>query len=175
RSDARIPVEVRTPSIAPAEGRVPPVPFQSIGGPHSLAPLMGAYDSLLERVMPPSLLLSDRGELVHAVANAGRFLRHRDGRQGLDVVDLVDAELKLVLVGSLKRALGEQGPIVYSNVRLADSDGERLYKITVQKLANRSSGAPYLLVSFEATADRPSTVAMPVEIDNATRDQLRVL
>src|SRR5581483_8348318 len=128
RSDARIPVEVRAPTIAPADGRSAPLPFASVTGRHSLAQLMGAYDSLLERVMPPSLLLSDRGELVHAFANAGRFLRHRDGRQGLDVLDLVDAELKLVLVGGMKRALAQEGALVYSNVRLADGDGERLYK-----------------------------------------------
>jgi two-component system CheB/CheR fusion protein len=180
RSDTRIPVEVRAPSVAPADGRSGPVPFTSVSGRHSLAQLMGAYDSLLERVMPPSLLLSDRGELVHAFANAGRFLHHRDGRQGLDVVDLVDAELKLVLVGGLKRALTEQAAIVYNNVRLADSDGERVYKITIQKIPNRSSGAPYLLVSFEAAAkpDGASAAATqiePVEIDNASRDQLRVL
>jgi len=180
RSDARIPVEVRGPSIAPPDGRSATLPFPSIGGRHSLAQLMGAYDSLLDRVMPPSLLLSDRGELVHAFANAGRFLRHRDGRQGLEVLDLVDPELKLVLVGGLKRALAQEGALVYSNVRLADSDGERLHKVTIQKIPNRSTGAPYLLVSFEAALQTDGSTAVPapveqVEIDHASRDQLRVL
>jgi two-component system, chemotaxis family, CheB/CheR fusion protein len=176
RSDARIPVEVRAPSISAGDGRVPPAPFQVLNGRHSLAQLMGAYDSLLERVMSPSLLLGGQGELVHAFAGAGRFLHHRDGRQGLDVVDLVDPDLKLVLVGGLKRALSEQGAIVYSNVRLGDGDGERFYKVTIQKIPNRNSGAPYLLVSFEAAgeADRRGAEAQ-VEIDNASRDQLRVL
>src|SRR4029079_18833176 len=116
------------------------------------------------------------GELVHAFAGAGRFLHHRDGRQGLGVVDLVDPDLKLVLVGGLKRALSEHGAIVYSNVRLGDREGERFYKVTLQKIPNRNSGAPYLLVSFEAAGpvDRPSADAQ-VEIDNASRDQLRVL
>jgi two-component system, chemotaxis family, CheB/CheR fusion protein len=176
RSDARIAVEMRAPPVSVPEGRVVSSPLQSMGGRHSLGQLMGAYDSLLERVMPPSLLLSDRGELVHTFASAGRFLHHRDGRQGLDVLDLVDAELKMVLVGGLKRALGEQHAIVYSNVRLADSDGDRLYKVTIQKIPNRSSGAPYLLVSFEAgQTEKPTTAAAQVEIDNASRDQLRIL
>jgi two-component system CheB/CheR fusion protein len=176
RSDARIPVEIRAPAISPADGRVASVPLPSVGGRHSLGQLMGAYDSLLERVMSPSLLLSDHGELVHAFAGAGRFLHHRDGRQGLDVVDLVDPDLKLALVGGLKRALTEHGAVVYSNVRLGDSDGERFYKVTIQKIPNRNSGAPYLLVSFEAAGhvDRPTPEAQ-VEIDNASRDQLRVL
>src|SRR4029079_10863753 len=124
RSDARIPVEVRVPSISPADGRVVPVPFPSLSGRHPLGQLMGAYDSLLERVMSPSLLLGDHGKHVHSFAGAGRFLHHRDGRQGLGVVDLVDPDLKLVLVGGLKRALSEHGAIVYSNVRLGDSEGE---------------------------------------------------
>ena len=80
-------------------------------GGYSLSQLVATYDSLLERFMPPSLLLDDRGHLVHAFGGASRLLRQRDGRQGLDVLDLVGDELKMVLVGGIKRALSEGGPI----------------------------------------------------------------
>ena len=108
--------------------------------------------------MPPSLLLSDRGELIHAFAGAGRFLHHRDGRQALDVFELVDPELKMVLIGGLRRALTEPAAIVYRSVRLPESDGDRLYKVTIQRIANRSSGTPHLLVSFEASAAERSSL-----------------
>ena len=52
------------------------------------------YDALLEETMPPSLLVTERGELVHAIGGAARFLRVRDGRQSLDVLDLVDTDLQ---------------------------------------------------------------------------------
>ena len=43
----------------------------------------------------PSLLVNERGELVHAFGGASRFLQVRDGRQGLDVLEMVDAELRM--------------------------------------------------------------------------------
>ena len=47
-------------------------PSQPPGGRYSLSQLLGTYDALLERVMPPSLLVSERGELIHAFAGASR-------------------------------------------------------------------------------------------------------
>src|SRR3569623_915907 len=73
----------------------------------SLTHLLGTYDTLLEETMPPSLLVTDRGELIHAFGGASRFLRPRDGRQGLDVLDVVDRDLKMVLVGGLQRTNDE--------------------------------------------------------------------
>ena len=67
--------------------------------------------------MPPSLLVNDRGELVHAFGGASRFLKPRDGRQGLDVVDQVDDQLKPLLTGGLRRALLSPTPIAFKNVR----------------------------------------------------------
>src|SRR6185312_16086556 len=101
RSDARIPVDTRLQPASLALPRVPAVSFQPPTGRYSLSQLLGTYDALLEKVMPPSLLVNDRAELIHAFGGASEFLRHRDGRQGLDVLELVDNDLKMVLVGGL--------------------------------------------------------------------------
>ena len=85
RSDARIPVDPRL--SPPPVTRTALPPFQPAGGRYSLSQLLGTYDALLERTMPPSLLVNERAELVHAFGGAGAFLQHRDGRQGLDVLE----------------------------------------------------------------------------------------
>ncbi len=177
RGDARIPIDARIHPVTPAESRVSILPFQASGGRQSLSQLLGTYDALLERVMPPSLLISERGDLIHAFAGAGRFLHHRNGRQALDVLELVDAELKMILVGGLKRALTEPAAIVYRSVRLRESDGDHLYKISIQRVANRASGAPHLLVSFEPSegGEQAAPVLAPIEMDEVTREQLRAM
>jgi two-component system CheB/CheR fusion protein len=176
-SDPRMPVDMRLHTPAQAEPRVPvgtlPVPL----GRYSLSQLMGAYDTLLEELMPPSLLVNDRGELVHAFGGASRFLRPRDGRQGLDVVDLVDAELKMVLVGGLKRALVEPAAIVFKGVRLGVDGDAGVYKVTVRRLRQQGGGAPALLISFEPmeSAPRPMTAATEIDLDQVSRQQLGTL
>ncbi|HEY4187987.1 MAG TPA: chemotaxis protein CheB, partial [Polyangia bacterium] len=146
RPDARIPIDARLQPVVP---RTSLPPFQPAGGRYSLSQLLGTYDALLERTMPPSLLVNERAELVHSFGGAGAFLRHRDGRQGLDVLELVDAELKMVLFGGLKRAMLEPAAIVYRNVRISEQEGERTYKVTIQRIGSRGGAAPHLLVSFE--------------------------
>ena len=176
RSDARIPVDARLQPPHTARSALPP--FQPAGGRYSLSQLLGTYDALLERTMPPSLLVNERAELVHAFGGAGAFLQHRDGRQGLDVLELVGPELKMVLVGGLKRAVAEPSAIVYRDVRISERDGERAYKVTIQRIGSRGGGAPHLLVTFEQT--EPTAAARPpseteVEMDQVSRDRLRAL
>jgi two-component system CheB/CheR fusion protein len=176
RTDARIPVDTRLQPVASAGARVSGgAPLQPPGGRYSLSQLLGTYDALLERVMPPSLLVNERAELVHSFGGASKFLHPRDGRQVLDVLELVEPELKMVLVGGLKRALQEPGTVVYRSVRIPDRDGERSYKITIQRIGSRGGGAPHLLVTFESAAEEPAPKGTEVEMDQVSRDQLRAV
>ncbi|HXJ19648.1 MAG TPA: chemotaxis protein CheB [Polyangia bacterium] len=177
RSDARIPVDTRLQPASLALPRAPAGSFQASAGRTSLSQLLGTYDALLEKVMPPSLLINDRAELIHAFGGAGEFLRHRDGRQGLDVLELVSDDLKMVLVGGLKRALAEPAAIVYRNVRVKGREASPPYKITIQRVGARG-GALHLLVSFEPMEEPAVGSAKPakqVEMDEVSRDQLRAL
>ena len=176
-SDARTHVDSRLQPAAYAD-RVGFVPMQDISPKHSLSQLLGTYDALLDDVMPPSLLVSDQGELVHAFGGASRFLKPRDGRQGLEVTDMVDTELKMVLVGGLRRALGEASPLVFKGVRVEVAGEFRSYKVTIRRVRGRSGGSPHLLVSFEETDAAPRETRPPareIDLDQVSRQQLAAL
>ncbi len=150
-SDVRTPVDTRlhVPKIEPRFGTS--ASLQPSTARPSIGQLLSTYDSLLERHMPPSLLLTDRGELLHSFGGASRFLRYRDGRQSPDVLDSVEGELKLVLASGLKRALVERSDLVFKNVRI-DADGEvATYRVTIVAISTRAGTVPSLLVSFERT------------------------
>ncbi|MBC8070538.1 MAG: PAS domain-containing protein, partial [Deltaproteobacteria bacterium] len=163
-SDVRIPVDTRPqptrsfpPGVAPA---------QRSGARHSMAQLLDTYDALLERHMPPSLLVNDRGELVHAFAGASKFLRRQDGRQGLELLDMVDPELKLTLVGGLKRAARDPQGVVFTGVRIPDGEGQAAYRVTITPTASNAAAPPHLLVAFERLGDTPAPApASGSEID----------
>src|SRR4029078_4068742 len=145
------PARPRTASEAP---RIV-APPQLVVPRHSVTHLLGTYDAILDEFMPPSLLLRDRGDLVHAFGGASKFLRLRDGRQDLDILDIVEPELKLVLVGGVKRALGEATPLVFRSVRLEGDAGEAApYDVTLRRVRSRASGVPHVLVSFEKKGDQ---------------------
>lgn len=141
------------------------------GGPPTVrspvSQLLGVYDALLQERMPPSFLVNDRGELVHSFAGASRFLKLRDGRLGLELVDMVGPELKLVLTSGLSRALRETQGSVYTGVRIDNGDGGGSYRVAIRRVADNGRGIPHVLISFEASDPSPKTepAAPEIEID----------
>src|SRR5690606_29376837 len=121
------------------------------------------------------LIVNERGELVHVLGGAARFLRVRDGRQSLEVVDLVDAELKMILAGGMKRALSERTPVIFNGVRSHADD--RIYRVTVRGIAGRSNGSRHVVVSFQSAEPAPRSSAAPIQIDvdQVSQQQLAVL
>jgi two-component system CheB/CheR fusion protein len=178
KSDARLPLETRVPPHPRAEVRPGPPALQAAGGRYSLAQLLGTYDSLLDTVMPPSLLLSDRGELVQSFNGASRLLQLRDGRQDLDIFDMVAPELRMVLAGGLKRALGDAAPLVFKGVRFGGAGDERSYRLTMRRIQNRTGGLRHVLITFEPS--EPAAATAPdrereFDLEQVSREQLGML
>ncbi len=172
--EARTPVAARR---APSEPRVASPLLPAGNARPSLVHLLSAYDELLDDVMPPSLLVSERGELVHVFGGASRFLRVRDGRPGLDALELVDADLRMILAGALKRAAAEHDPIVFRGLRVGGGD-ETLHDVTVRRVGGRGGGPIHVLVSIEPAGGagaRPPRVATEIDVDQVSRQQLAAL
>jgi two-component system CheB/CheR fusion protein len=170
-SEVRMPVDTRRPITTDA--RVAPPSVLPPAKP-SIGQLLSVYDTLLEETMAPSLILNDRGELVHSLGGASRFLRVRDGRQSLDVLDLVDADLKMILAGGLKRALVEHSPVVFNGVRAND----QLCRVTIRAIAGRANGRRHVVVSFDSSepSSRPEAApAIQIDVDKVSQQQLAAL
>ncbi len=163
-SDVRMPLDPRvtTRNERPVvHGAALPQPAPR----YSLASLLGTYDTLLDEHMPPSLLVTERGEIVHTWNGASRFLKRHDGRQGLDVLEAVDDELKIVLIGGMKRALKEPSALVFRNVRVKIDDDDDVYDVSIRAIrAKNAASTLHLLVSF-ATKKEPAARRPPTEID----------
>jgi two-component system CheB/CheR fusion protein len=146
-------------------------------GRYSLTQLLGTYDALLDELVPPSLLVSDRGELIQSFNGASRLLQLRDGRHDLDIFDLVGPDLRMVLVGGLKRALSEPQPIVFKGVRIGPPGDESPYRLTMRRIQNRSGGLRHVLITCEPmqTVSGPEALVVPqreFDLEQVSREQL---
>src|SRR5688572_15013657 len=172
--EVRTPVHTRPRGGVSIESRVAVSPMPPAR--HSIGQLLSVYDALLEETMPPSLIVNERGELVHVLGGAARFLRVPDGRQSLEVMDLVHVELKMILAGGIKRALSERSSVVFSGVRMPADD--RIYRVTMRAIAGRGTAGRYVVVSFESAepAARPSGAPpIQIDIDRVSQQQLASL
>lgn len=147
------------------------------GGQYSLAQTMSVYDALLEEHMPPSLLVDERRTLVHTFGGAARLTKIREGRPSLDVLDVVDPELRTALSGALQRCQKKDTPIIYQGVRLALGADEQMHKLTVKRIITKNAHGPHFLIQLEPTnqTPKPETNEAQLDFDEASREQLKDL
>ena len=145
-----------------------------VGQAYSLAQIINVYDALLEEHVPPSLLVNERRELVHAFAGASRYLKPKDGRVSLDVLDMLEPELRMAVTGALQRALKERSTIAYNGLRLQTAEGEKSLKLTVKPVIAANTPLAHLLIAIEEADTPPRSVATGSELDlsQVSRDQL---
>ena len=144
------------------------------GTRYSIAQLLATYDTLLAKHMPPGLLVSDRGELVHTFSGASRFLRMRDGRQALDVLDVVHPELRTVLLGALQRAFKDPTPLVLKGIHVAPDD-DALYNVAIERVGDPTETTPSFLITFESTqtlSARSGPAAHEITLGDMSRERL---
>ncbi|MEM0984152.1 MAG: chemotaxis protein CheB [Planctomycetota bacterium] len=141
-------------------------------GPAALVPaprnadtrIQRAYDALLADMLPAGMLLNERRELVHTFGDAQQLLRPPQGRISLDILDLVDNELRIALGSVLVRVARERRAMRYGNVRVKFSEGEKVLDLEVKPLNMPPADAPYFLVTLreiETRLDVPEKSSLP--------------
>ncbi len=168
-SDVRIPIDPRLQPRTHATRT--PTPAAPLGS--ATSQLLSTYDTLLDEVMPPSMLVNDRWELVHAFGGASKFLLARDGRPARDVAAQVGDELGRVLTGGLRRALVSEQPIVFKHVR-ALPDDDTQFHVALRRLPAKSPSTAHVLVQFEPIdgANHAPATRTEIGLDDVSREQV---
>jgi two-component system CheB/CheR fusion protein len=173
RRDVRLPTDLRLTLPQPAHRVRPSGAGAAVSLPDSQ--VFAAYNALLSKHMPPSLLVNERRELVQTFGGASAYLRHKEGPYSADVLDMVDPDLRMALTGALQRAIKESRPVAYKRVRVAPPAAEeRLVNVTVEPVPTVRSGAAYALISLEEIDRKPepASPAEEVALDQASREQV---
>ncbi|MGE3817946.1 MAG: chemotaxis protein CheB, partial [Isosphaeraceae bacterium] len=172
RRDVRLVTDLRLMDVTPQ----PRSPAMNPPPPPDLH-LAGTYDALLDQLMPPSVLVNDRGAVIQSFGGASKYLRFREGRITTDLLELVDPEMRMALTGALPRAFKELTQITYKGLRDSSTGGDPLINVTVRPIRNRRSGVNHALVQFEEVGESPPAqeVAHEIDLGQASREQVLAL
>jgi two-component system, chemotaxis family, CheB/CheR fusion protein len=171
--DIRLPNHVRLPLPRPI---LPGVRPEGHTSGYSLGQIANVYAALLDQLLPPSLLVNERRELVHAFGGASRYLRVHDGRSSLDVFDMLTPELKVAVTGGLQRALRDGTTVTYNGLRLPVAGADKSHKLSVKPLTTPGLGE-FLLVAIEEMdlPAIPAALESEMDLDEVSRDQVSSL
>jgi two-component system CheB/CheR fusion protein len=130
------------------------------------------YENLLGRYVPPSLLLNEHHELVHAFGNARRFLLVPEGKATTDVLKMLESSLRIAVSSALHQAAKTNDPVVYSGVRFTIDGQDRLMKVTAVSLPNKRTKSNFYQICLEPEEALPAAVpaqAFDIQGESAER------
>ncbi|MCA9110613.1 MAG: PAS domain-containing protein, partial [Planctomycetaceae bacterium] len=157
RRNVRLPNDMQVPlgkALQPIRGTYSPRRVVAAG---QLDPsLVAAYDVILERFMPPGILINEKRELLHTFGGAEKYLRFSPGRPSNDVLSLFDRELRNAVTGAVQRALRDKKAVSYTGIRLQEDAAEQRLRVTVDPVDNPRSQFTQLLIRLEEL-EQPST------------------
>lgn len=136
--------------------------------------LLKIYDALIEKHLPPGLLVNERRELIHTFGDAGKFLRIQ-GRTSTDILDLVSGDLRIALSTAIQRAYKSKSTVTYKKIRILLPEGEQSLSLTVAPLDDKVSKSVYLHITLqtENISNEATERASAIHIEEASRDHIR--
>ena len=151
RRDVRLPVDTRLPlasnskpTFASSKLTTPTVQTNRVD-----ASLIGTYDRLLDRKMPPSFLINDKFEMLHTFGGAEKFLKLTSGRPTMSLVDLIDKSLKTAVAGAIQHALRKNDVVKYTGIQVPTEQGNQNLQLTIEPIFDPQTQVNNLLVEIE--------------------------
>ena len=130
--------------------------------------LSQAYDELLDKFLPPSVLINRVREVVHVFGDAGNYLQIRRGRTTGDILDLFEGELKTAISGAIHRVSKDGKATAYTGINLRSDDAVRQIKVSVVPIFSRDDDMSHMLITFNEIEDSP--LSELAEIDESEID-----
>lgn len=160
RRDVRLTIQGRFPG-ALGMGEKAVTGFTPKTQPHAHAMpdtrVSRAYEALLQKFVPPSMLINEHNHLVHMFGDAGAYLKHTAGRFNLDILNMVEGDLRVALASALQRVAKDKVPVVYRGIHLDKDRGGPQVTLSVEPLFDKTQNSCHSLVSIEPLDEKPSS------------------
>jgi two-component system CheB/CheR fusion protein len=180
RRDVALLANVKLPPMG-TPVRTRPSAFDSNGRTQGPDPLiLATYDQLLDKFMPPSLLVDEDRALIDSFGGAERMLRVRKRRPTTNVLDMLEGELRNVVAGAIQRASKEGAKVAFTGVRIFDGESDKRCNVTAEPFIHPRTGARNVLVTFQDMVPaEPETMlqlqASHIPMDQVSRDRMETL
>lgn len=112
-------------------------------------------EDLLDRYVPPSFLVNKYFELVHSFGNARRLLTQPKGRPTLELLKMVEGDLRVAVSAALHRSNRGQERVVLQGVRTEIDGEQKMLQIVVEPYKKRNQSQDLLLVCLEELKSFP--------------------
>lgn len=107
---------------------------------------------LLERFVPPSVLVNETGDILYIQGKTGRYLEPASGEAAMNIFTMAKEGLRLELGSLIRKALLQRRETVRDGLRVPVNGGYQPVRVVVRPISARSHMRGMVLVSFEEEA-----------------------
>jgi two-component system CheB/CheR fusion protein len=113
---------------------------------------------LLERFVPPSVLVNETGDILYIQGRTGRYLEPASGEAAMNIFTMAKEGLRLELGSLIRKALLQRREIARDGLRVQVNGGYHPVRIVVRPISGRSYMRGMVLVSFEEASQPKASV-----------------
>lgn len=115
-------------------------------------------DRILLANVPPSALVTARGDIAYIHGRTGKFLEPAAGEPNANIFDMAREGLRLELPAALREAVHQDQPLVRHGLQVRTNGGFEHVTLSVTPLSEPDAVAGMLLVTFDVRAAAPVSV-----------------
>jgi two-component system CheB/CheR fusion protein len=109
---------------------------------------------LLHRYAPPTVVINDRGDIIHTHGHTGSYLEMPSGQPRLNILAMAREGLRMPLATAIRKVVSSDTEVVQDGIVVTTQDGRRVAKLTVRKIAEPEALQGLLTVVFEHPRQR---------------------
>ncbi|XZE22330.1 chemotaxis protein CheB [Pirellulaceae bacterium SH449] len=169
RRDVRLPTELRFPVSSGTYTR------NAATSSHRDSQTTDVFLQTLETTLDSAVLVNSNREIVHSFGNSSEFLRWKSGTPSLDLLEMLQDELRMAVGAALHRATKEKSAVTLNNVRVLQSREERFVNIIVTPIPATRRITAHTLIQFAEAANPiapTKSLAKDLDINEAAQDHI---
>jgi len=145
--DIRLTNNLRSPlTSADALHRGPLPPTPSRRPRPNASRIRKIQDELLERFMPPSILIDSSRTVLDTFSGAEKLVRFPTRQPSLDIMDLVQRNIRTTLLGAIGRSMQSQATVRFEKLSIETDEGVKTFDLRVEPVGDNGDEVCYLIV-----------------------------
>ena len=121
--------------------------------------LLGIYDRMLDRFMPPSFLVDEHGQLVDTFGGVESLLKIKSRRPTQNLLDMVGDDFRTVVSGALHRVRRDLESVRYPAVTMPGNS--RHFSLIAEPLRDPQGALTHILISLADAETEKAAVLVP--------------
>jgi two-component system CheB/CheR fusion protein len=120
-------------------------------------------DLLFRRYLPPAVVVDGSAKILHSWGGAGELFVQRDGPPSVNLLELLEGELRYAVSAALKRAQKEKAQVALAGLGPVGKDDGQRVRVVVEGYDAAGRGEDCWLVTFERQPIRLEDDTTPSE------------